>query len=336
MSISRTYSQARILRLGAITVVAMLLVMAAAFNLSQFPGFRGGTYRAEFSDASGLHVGNMVQVGGIRVGRVQDVSLEDSNKVLVTFDVDKGVDFGTDSRASIEVLNLLGEKYLDLQPAGEGQLPEDDVIPLDRTESAYDIVGVFGDLTQTTERIDTGRLEKALNVVADTTNHAAPEIQSSFQGIARLSQSVASRDGQIQSLLKSSQSVSKVLADRSQDLVDLMKHSDLVLEEVKRRKQAIHLLLVNARDLADQLTGVAEDNQAQMGPALKQVDDLLALLNRKDEELKDTLHALGPYVSILGNIIGTGPWFDAYASNLAAIPTGEFQPGLEPGLDGGQ
>ena len=70
MTSSRTYTDARILRLGAITIVVMLLVMAAAFNLSQFPGFKGSTYRAEFSDASGLHVGNMVQVGGMRVGRV--------------------------------------------------------------------------------------------------------------------------------------------------------------------------------------------------------------------------------------------------------------------------
>lgn len=326
MTTSRS-SDARILRMGAITVVVMLLVMAAAFNLSQFPGFKGGTYRAEFSDASGLHKGNMVQVGGIRVGRVQDVALEDSNTVLVTFEVDNGVEFGSDSRASIEVLNLLGEKYLDLQPAGSGQLDEDEVIPVERTQSAYDIVGVFGDLTTTTERIDTDQLKQALNVVADTTNQAAPEIESSFRGIARLSESVASRDEQIQALLKSSQSVSKVLAERSGDLVDLMKHSDLVFKEVRRRKQAVHLLLVNARSLAQQLRGVAEDNQAQIGPALQEVDDLLALLNGKEKELKATLAALGPYVSILGNIIGTGPWFDAYASNLAAIPTGEFLPG---------
>jgi phospholipid/cholesterol/gamma-HCH transport system substrate-binding protein len=321
------YSEARVLRLGAITVIVMLLVVAAAFNLSQFPGFKGGTFQAEFSDASGLHRGNLVQVGGIRVGRVEDVALEDSNTVLVTFEVDNDVEFGTESRASIEVLNLLGEKYLDLQPAGGGQLGEDDVIPVDRTESAYDLVGVFGDLTTTTERIDTDQLEKALNVVADTTNRAAPEIESSFRGIARLSQTVASRDEQIQALLESSRSVSKVLAARSQDLVDLMKHSDLVFREVQRRKQAIHLLLVNARRLATQLRGVATDNQAQIAPALKQVDDLLSLLNGKEKELKATLAALGPYVSILGNIIGTGPWFDAYAVNLAAIPTGEFLPG---------
>ncbi len=141
------------------------------------------------------------------------------------------------------------------------------------------------------------------------------------------SESVASRDQQVQALLKSSQSVSTVLAARSDDLVELMRNSDLVFQEVKRRKQAIHLLLVNARDLADQLKGVARDNQAQMAPALQEVDDLLSLLISKEKELMATLYALGPYASILGNIIGTGPWFDAYASNLLAIPTGEFLPG---------
>ena len=96
--------------------------MAAAFNLSQFPGFKGSTYRAEFKDASGLHKGNIVQIGGIRVGRVTDVALKDSNTVVVTFEVDNGVEFGSESSASIEVLSLLGEKYLEVQPAGAGQL----------------------------------------------------------------------------------------------------------------------------------------------------------------------------------------------------------------------
>ena len=324
----RTSTDARTLRLGAIALVVMAVVMAAAFNLSQFPGFKGTTYRAEFSDASGLRAGNMVQVGGIRVGRVQEVALVDSNTVVATFEVDNGVEFGEESRASVEVLNLLGEKYLALEPAGGGQLAEGAVIPRERTEAAYDIVGVFGDLTTTTERIDTDQLGQALNVVADTANQAAPEIESSLRGIARLSRTVASRDEQLQSLLDSSQSVSKVLADRSEDLVDLMRSSDLVLAEVERRKEAIHLLLVNARELADQLEGVARDNQEQIAPALAEVDDLLSLLIRKEKELKATLDALGPYVSILGNIIGTGPWFDAYASNLLAIPTGEFVPGL--------
>jgi phospholipid/cholesterol/gamma-HCH transport system substrate-binding protein len=218
---------------------------------------------------------------------------------------------------------------LDLEPAGPGQLEPDDTIPVSRTQSAYDIVGVFGDLTTTTERIDTGQLEKALNVISGTLDSAGPEIHDSFEGVARLSRTVASRDEQIRGLLASSRNVSKVLADRSADIVDLMKNSDLVFQEVRRRKQAIHQLLVNARVLADQLRGVARDNQAQIGPALAEVDDLLQLLVDKEKELKATLAAAGPYASILGDTIGTGPWFDAYVVNLAAIPTGEFVPGEE-------
>ena len=323
----RRYSDAQILRMGAMALVAMLVVVAAAFNLSKFPGFGGTSYVAEFSDASGIHRGNMVQVGGIRVGRVQEVSLEDG-LVVVKFEVDNGVEFGDESQASIEVLNLLGEKYLELTPAGEGQLSADTRIPVERTQSAYDIVGVFGDLTTTTEDIDKDQLVQALGIVSDTVVAAAPEIESSFEGISRLSRTVASRDEQIQALLASSKNVSALLADRSADIVDLMKSSDLVFAEVQRRKQAIHQLLVNARSLAVELRGVATDNQKQIGPALRELDGLLTLLNGKEKELKATLAALGPYVSILGNIIGTGPWFDAYAVNLAAIPTGEFLPGL--------
>lgn len=322
----RRYSDAKILRLGSITLVLMLLVMAASFNLSKFPGFGGDSYTAEFTDASGIHRGNLVQVGGIRVGRVQDVSL-DGPKAIVKFEVDKGVEFGTESGASIEVLNLLGEKYLQLTPAGDGQLAENTPIPLERTTSAYDIIGVFGDLTTTTEDIDKGALKDAFNVLSDTVDSAGPQIEASFDGISRLSESVSSRDAELRRLFASSKNVSRVLAARGDDLIDLMGSADQVFNEVQKRKQAIHQLLLNARVLANELRGVAVDNGKQIAPALREVDGLLNTLNSRDKELKATLHALGPYVSILGNIIGTGPWFDAYAVNLAAIPTGEFLPG---------
>src|SRR5690606_33837095 len=72
----RKYSDAQILRIGAITIVVAMLVIAAAMNLSKFPGLRGSTYQAEFSDASGLRKGNMVLVGGMRSGRVKDLELK--------------------------------------------------------------------------------------------------------------------------------------------------------------------------------------------------------------------------------------------------------------------
>ena len=268
-----------------------------------------------------------MQVGGIRVGRVTDVTL-DEDRVLVKFEVDSGdVDFGPDSTASIEVLNLLGEKFLDLQPSTDGQLESGGTIPLDNTEAAYDIVGVFSDLTTTTEKIDTRQLSEALDVVSQTMDQSAPELAAAFDGIARLSRSVSQRDEQIQALFEGSQQVTKVLERRSDDIVDLMRHSDLVFKELQSRKRAVHRLLVNARILAIELRGVATDNEDQIGPALDEVNELLGVLVDKRDELKATLRQLGPYVEILSNIIGTGPWFDALAINIAGFPTGEFVPG---------
>lgn len=319
----RRFSEAQILRMGAMALVVGLLVLASAFNLSKFPGFRGQTYYAELSDASGLRVGNMVQIGGIRSGRVQGVAIEEGH-VRVTFDVDGGLELGPESTASVEVLNLLGEKYLEVRPIGEGTLRAGSTIPLERTQAAYDIVGVLGDLTSTTERIHTGRLQTALNTVADTLEASGPELEESFRGISRLSRTIADRDEQLQTLLDSSANISRLLRRRSQDLVAVMGDADLVFQELRARKQAVHRLLVNARRLAVELRGVARDNRDEIAPAMKELDDVLSFLVSKERELKRTLAAYGPYADILGDVIGTGPWFDAYVVNLASLATGEF------------
>ena len=321
------FSDAAIMRLGAAALVLLAIVMAAAFNLSKFPGFGGETYQAEFTDASGLKRGDIVQVAGMRVGRVAGVAV-DGNQVIVDFEVDHGVKFGDQSEATIEVYNLLGQKFLQLKPAGEGQLDPEDVIPLERTNAAYDIVGVFSDLATTTEQINTEQLGTALDTVSETLDGSSEEIKGTFSGLARLSQTISSRDAELQELLRRSHSVTALLADRRGDLVTLMQEGDLLLQELTRRREAIHALLVNTSNLAEQLTGLVNDNQAQLEPALRQLRDVLSVLQKKEKQLGATISALGPYGSILGNIIGTGPWFDAYVVNLAGIGSGEFRPGV--------
>ena len=39
-------------------------------------------------------------------------------------------------------------------------------------------------------------------------------------------------------------------------------------------------------------------------------------LNAREDQLETMLRNYGPYVNILGNVIGSGPWFDAYVPNM--------------------
>jgi phospholipid/cholesterol/gamma-HCH transport system substrate-binding protein len=322
---ARGRTDSQLSRIGVIALVVLVVALAAALNLQKFPGLRGTSYTAELSDASGLREGNMVQIAGVRVGRVGKIELP-GDRVVVNFTVDAGQAFGNRSGASVEVLNLLGEKFLNLRPAGGRPMAAGGTIPLDRTDASYDIVKVFDELTDTTERIDIPQLQTALNTVSDTMNRTSDEAGATFVGLSRLSTVIAERDVQIQSLLKRANSVSRLLAARKGDLVRLIKDGDAILTELKLRRAAIRQLLVNTRQLADQLGGLIKDNEEQIGPMLERLRSVTQLLVDRDKDLRASIKNLGPYVDILSNVIGTGPWFDAYAANFFKLGTGEFVP----------
>ncbi|MET0838509.1 MAG: MlaD family protein [Marmoricola sp.] len=318
-------SDARLMRLGAISLVVLLVVGAAAFNLQKFPGFKGKDFHVQLADASGLHKGNMVQIAGVRVGRVNALHIE-KDHVTVDFDV-KDATMGKKTQASVQVLNLLGEKYLEVTPKGVGQMEAGDTIPRSRTNGSYDIVSTLSELTTRTEAIDVPRLSQSLTTLGDTLNAASPHIRSTFTGLSRVSQAIASRDQGISQLLRRADRVTKLLAARRGDLVTLMRQGDLVFKELLVRRDAIHSLLVNATRLAVELRGLATDNQKQIGDALKQLDTDLSYLRERKSKIDVILKRLDPYASILINIIGTGPWFDAFVPNLPSIADGEFKPG---------
>lgn len=320
-------SESHYVRMGGVAAALLAVIMFASFNLQKLPGLRGTQYHAEFTDAAGLHTGSDVQVSGIRVGRVSDIRIG-QERVIVDFDV-KGREIGRLTRASVEVKSLLGDKFLNVKPAGSGELPSGATIPLSRTDSSYDIVGTLSQLTTQTEDTDKANLKEALDTLSETLDAASPEIKGSFTGLARLSESISTRDEEIEDLLRHSRNVTALLDERKGDLVTLLDKADLVFKELERRKKAIHTLLVSTEQLAVQLEGLVKDNHEQLRPTLDGLRSILVFLNEREDQLETMLRNYGPYVNILGNVIGTGPWFDAFVPNMFNVFTGEFLPAAE-------
>ena len=226
-------------------------------------------------------------------------TLEDDH-VIVKFEVDDGVEFGKESRASIEVLNLLGEKYLELTPAGEGQLAEDTHDPARAHRVGYDIVGVFGDLTTTTEQID---IDAALAGARRRRRHDGPgrardrgQLRRASPGSRRPSPPATSRSRRCSRAPRSVTTAAR-RPQRRHRRPDGERRPGLPGARASR-KEAIHRLLVNARILAGELRGLANDNQEQIGPALRRGRRAARACSiSKEKELKATLDHLGPYVS---------------------------------------
>ncbi len=310
--------------------VAGLAIVAVIVLLTYFSGslplIGGGTgYTAFFAEAAGLQAGNEVRVAGVTVGQVTGVSLDDG-KVAVTFRVN-GAWVGNRTTAAIEIKTLLGDKYLALDPAGRAAQDPSRPIPLSRTSSPYDVTQAFGGVGQQISQINTGQLAQSLQTLSDAFATTPPYVRSALRGLAALSSSVASRDATVTSLLAGARKVTGTLAGQDARFQALLGDGNLLLAELRQRQQAIHAMLVNTQALAIQLSGLVNDDQARLGPALQALNQVTSVLQANQANLQQALALAGPYYRLLGNTIGTGRWFDVYLCGL--IPK-SYAPGNTP------
>jgi virulence factor Mce-like protein len=304
--------------IGAVSLSVIAALVLLAFNAQSLPLIGGGTvYRAQFAEAAGLKPDDPVRVAGVKVGKVESLALE-HGAVTVEFRV-KDAFVGDRSEAAIKIETVLGAKYLALVPRGSGALDPDKPIPLDRTASPYDVVQAFADLSTTADQLDTAQLASSFEVLSQTFADTPDEVRTSLQGLARLSDTIASRDAQLGQLLSATRKVSQVLADRNGEFTQLILDSNTLLTEVQERRQLIDSILTSTQELSRQLSGLVADNRQALTPALQQLSTVTDILSRNRAALAQTVNNLAPFVRVFTNTLGNGRWFDSYVNDL--LPT---------------
>ena len=306
---------------GAIGLAVLVALVFGAFHIEDLPLIGGGTgYAAAFRDASGLAPGNEVRVAGVKVGKVSAVRLHREGAAIyvrVEFRIDdRSVRLGTTTGATIRIKTVLGQKYLALAPAGPGKLAAGAQIPLNRTASPFDVMQAVNGLADTLQQIDTGQLAQAFSTLSQTFADTPASVRSSFAGLAQVSQSIAARDGELRDLLTHAHGVSGVLAERDTEFQKLVADGSQLLTEVIARRDAIHNLLVTSSQLATEISGLVADNRNQLGPALAQLREVVANLQRNRDNLSATVQNMAPFVTAFTNVLGSGRWFDSYLAGL--------------------
>jgi phospholipid/cholesterol/gamma-HCH transport system substrate-binding protein len=306
--------------IGAISLSVIAVLILAAFRAQDLPVIGGGdTYTAAFAEAGGLKSNDPVRIAGVRVGSVDKIELE-GDHVRVTFRVKTDSEFGDETGASIRVNTLLGAMYLALEPAGSGQLATDQEIPVERTSSPYDVVKAFSGLAETADQIDTDQLARSLTTLSDLTRNTPEEFKAALSGVSRLSANIADKNSRIHLLLTNLERVSTVLNERDEDIVDLMKESDSLFQALVARREAVHNLLVSTSTLSSELSALVRQSRADLKPALTQLDDVVGILNKNEDNIDNSLRLMAPFYRVFANTLGNGPWFDTYIQNMPPAP----------------
>ena len=108
---------------GLFVVLGLCAMAYLSIRLGQLQIGQGRTYdlTAVFPSVAGLRVGATIEIAGVQVGRVQDITLTNYTAV-VTLRVEKQVQLQEDAIASIRTRGLIGEKYVSITPGGSERL----------------------------------------------------------------------------------------------------------------------------------------------------------------------------------------------------------------------
>lgn len=296
-------------RIGIAAFVALGIFGVVVLAVSVIP-FGAHTYRAELVHTAGLRASEGVQIAGVEVGEVRSVEVDDDH-VVVTFTVDSDIELGSQTRAEVKVGTLLGTHYLSISPRGEGELA-DDTIPLAHTSVPFNLQDVIDEGTAAVDQIDGKLVARSLSVVAETLRAAGPRLAPAFNGIRRISRVITDREAQVGDLLEASRTISDQLSSSTGDLVRLMEQSNLVIDELVRRRAAIRDLLQDIGSITSTINRIMDDNEAELRPMLHDLDDVVQVLTSRDKQLKDALHSLAVTSRYIANATGDGPFVNLY------------------------
>ncbi|MGI9161764.1 MAG: MCE family protein [Mycobacterium sp.] len=314
MKLTRSFSERNPLVLGAIGIALILTLVAAALGNQKLSFLNPNkSHSAYFADSAGLFEGAIVQVSGYPVGKVSGIDLDDTG-VLVTFTMPGNIHLGKGTTAAIRTKGLLGTKELNVVPGGEGQLSGP--IPMDRTQSPYQLPDTLGELATTISGINTNQLSDSLATLAQTFADTPPQLRSAVQGVARIADTLNSRDAQLRNLLDNAAKATGVLAKRTDRIVNLVRDTNALLSALQTQSAALDQITGNISAVARQLKQFIAENRQQLKPTLDKLNDVLALVDTRKERIQKAIKGLNNYAMAMGETVSAGPFFKAYVVNL--------------------
>lgn len=271
----------RVLRLGlfvAVTTALTLWIGATIVGVEL-----GDRYEltARFDDVAGLHGGDTVKLAGVPVGTVKSIRVE-QGEAVVRFEVDADVPLPKDSTVAVRWRNLIGQRYLWLEPGDSRTLLADG----DTVDRATDVV-------------DLGQLVNQLSPLAqavspDQVNRILVTLIEAFEG------NEAGFDG----LLRDLDAVMATLAERDDTIAQLLGDYEAITTAVASRDAQIDQMVQNLVAIATTFAGnddLLEQALVELGAAS---EDLDAILTASADDLGAVLDHLAVLTGTAAGHIG--------------------------------
>lgn len=280
-----TSSRVTALKFAVFGIVMVLLTAMLFVILGQYRTGSTNTYTAVFTDASSLKSGDSVRIAGIRVGTVNDVTLQPDNSVQVAFDADRDVVLTTSTKVAVRYLDLVGNRYLDLldSPGSTRLQPAGSWIPVERTEPALDLDLLLGGLKPVLQGLNPQNVNALTNSLIQILQGQGGTVESLLTQTSSFTNALADNGQTVQQMIDNLQQVMATVAKDGDQFAGAVDRLEQLITGLSRERdpigEAITALDTGTASIADLLTQARPplagtvDQLTRMAPLLANDDD---------------------------------------------------------------
>lgn len=245
---------------------ALSLLMAVWAVSSLLPvriGEKTFTVRAEFLSSPGLRADLEVDYLGVRIGRVEDVTLR-TGRVDVVLEIDHGVAVPGNATAVVLRKSAVGEPYVELSPPEDekaaGELSGGDVIPLRNTSVAVEYQRLFDSAEELLGAVKPADVRTLTHELAVGLEGQGQNLRDTLADLDRLTGTLADNAGVLDALAVQLTQLTGTLADKRTRLAGGLDSLAAFTGTLSGSRAELTAILEETPDFLDQVNALLDES----------------------------------------------------------------------------
>lgn len=289
----------------------------AVFGQLRF-GEDAETYRAEFTNVTGLEKDDFVRIAGVEVGQVKSVEIQPDTTALVEFTTDRSVVLTEGSRAVIRYDDLIGGRYLALQEGAGGttRVKPGETIPLARTSPALDLDALIGGFRPLFQALNPDQVNALSGQLIHALEGQGGTINSFLAQTAALTNTLADRDQLIGDVIVNLNVVLGSLGDQSEQFGKAVDALAGLMETLKARKQDISSGVAYTNAAAASIADLLAEGRPPFAKTVQETDRAAGIVVADHDYFDNLLNTLPDAYQALARQGIYGDFFSFYLCDI--------------------